>query len=131
MAGMTVVGAIGAFFRYVLVAPIQWSEEVALGLFVWLVFVGAAAVSRHGMHIPIDILVVLLPPATQYWLRIVVHLIVLVLLGAFIVIGWSFAITAWDSRTIALKLPMFWIDLSAVRAAVRTNGLTSPTLTIA
>ena len=49
------------FTRYVLSAPLPWSEEIARLLVVWLTFVGAGFVSSRNAHIAVDILAVYLP----------------------------------------------------------------------
>ncbi len=114
LAAMTAIVAAAVFFRYILVSPFQWAEEVALGLFVWLVFVGAASGSKRGAHPAVDVFFVILPASVRRVVSVVGHLIVLALLAAFVVIGWSFASQSWNSHTIALKLPMFWIHVSVV-----------------
>ncbi|MEJ2134846.1 MAG: TRAP transporter small permease subunit [Desulfofustis sp.] len=46
LVGSTLVMVISillqVFFRYVMNAPLYWSEEIARYAFVWLVFIGAA-----------------------------------------------------------------------------------------
>lgn len=51
----------GVVARYVFSAPLQWSDEIALGLFVWLTFVGAAAAWRNHDMFGIDMIVDRLP----------------------------------------------------------------------
>jgi TRAP-type transport system small permease protein len=46
----------GVFYRYALNDPMVWSEELLVGLFVWLVFVGASAAARTSSHIRLDLL---------------------------------------------------------------------------
>jgi TRAP-type C4-dicarboxylate transport system permease small subunit len=51
----SLVGQFGAlslqvFTRYVMNSPVSWSEEVALHLFVWMIFIGAAYGVRLGAH---------------------------------------------------------------------------------
>ena len=43
-------------FRYVVRDPLTWSQEFIVGLFTWLIFIGAAAAIRSRMHIRIDAL---------------------------------------------------------------------------
>ncbi len=47
-----VVAAVVA--RYVFRDPLTWSQEFIVGLFTWLIFIGAAAAIRSRMHIRID-----------------------------------------------------------------------------
>ncbi len=55
--------------RYVLLAPLAWSEELARYCFVWIVFLGATLGLERGVHIGVDILTTLLPVALQRWLQ--------------------------------------------------------------
>ncbi len=55
--------------RYVLLAPLAWSEELARYCFVWIVFLGATLGLEQGVHIGVDILTTLLPLTLQRWLQ--------------------------------------------------------------
>lgn len=44
------------FMRYVLNRPPTWSDELARYLYIWMVFLGAALVSRRGAHITMEYL---------------------------------------------------------------------------
>ena len=56
LATMTVVILLGVAFRYVLEAPLPWSEELAKLLMLWIVFLGASAGIHRGEHVTIDFL---------------------------------------------------------------------------
>jgi len=51
--------------RYLFERPLTWSEEVSKLLLVWLVFLGAAAVTLDGRHLDVDVLF----RAAPLWLR--------------------------------------------------------------
>ncbi|MGP9537177.1 TRAP transporter small permease [Brachybacterium sp. AOP43-C2-M15] len=81
VAGALLIAVFGmivfqVFTRYVLSAPLPWSEEVARLLVVWLTFVGAGFVASRNAHIGVDILAVYLPrrlaTATQILAMLVV-----------------------------------------------------------
>ena len=63
LALVVIVGATcwGVLTRYITSQPAAWASEVAGIAFAWLVFVGAAAGFKYGMHVTIDMLVALLP----------------------------------------------------------------------
>lgn len=58
MIGVTLAQVI---FRYVLAAPLPWSEELARYCFVWIVFLGGAIGLSRGIHLGVDIFVNMLP----------------------------------------------------------------------
>lgn len=49
-------------FRYVVAAPLPWSEEMARYCFVWIVFLGGAVGLARGIHLGVDLVVNMLPP---------------------------------------------------------------------
>lgn len=112
MAVLLIVVASSVFFRYVLNAPFAWTEEVALALFVWMVFVGSAAVVKSGGQVAVDILFVKLPKSFQRILLLVADVIVIGVLVAIIWLGWAYAWDERESYTLALKVPLFWIYLA-------------------
>lgn len=52
---MTVVVFLQVFYRYVLAQPLQWSEELARYLFVWLSIMGAALALQRKGHFGLDL----------------------------------------------------------------------------
>jgi TRAP-type C4-dicarboxylate transport system permease small subunit len=60
---VTIVAMIfaGVIARYVFSNPLQWSDELAIGLFVWLTFIGASAAWRDHTLFGIDMIVDRLP----------------------------------------------------------------------
>jgi TRAP-type C4-dicarboxylate transport system permease small subunit len=62
MTGVT-LAQVGA--RYLLGAPLIWSEEAARYLFVWVSMIGAALAVRQGAHYALTALVEQLPPAAR------------------------------------------------------------------
>jgi TRAP-type C4-dicarboxylate transport system permease small subunit len=54
-AGLTVVVALQVFTRFVLHAPVIWSEEVARFLFFWVVLLGSAMSVKSRRHFAIDV----------------------------------------------------------------------------
>lgn len=57
------------FFRYALNDPITWGEELVVGLFTWMIFLGSAAAIRNHMHIRIDVMASVYRHARMRWLN--------------------------------------------------------------
>ena len=55
----------GVVARYVFVAPLVWSDELASLLFIWLTMLGAVIAFRRGEHMRMTFLVKKASPATQ------------------------------------------------------------------
>lgn len=58
---MVMVTLAQVVFRYVIAAPLPWSEELARYCFVWIVFLGGAIGLSRGIHLGVDLFVNLLP----------------------------------------------------------------------
>ena len=89
LAALVVVASLQVFTRYVLNAPLSWTEEAARMLFTWIIFIGAALIVKRGSHISIDILVKVLPPAPRRWLLIVSHMVTVAVVGILAVKGFQ------------------------------------------
>lgn len=114
MAMIIVIEFLGVAARYLLSMPLQWSDEIALGLFVWLTFIGSAAAWRRHDHPGVDLLVDRLPRRARRVVWAVNYVVIsIVLLGA-IVLGWRLAISNLNSYTLNLELPRFYIDVAFV-----------------
>ena len=95
----------GVVSRYVTAQPSTWTGEVAAIAFAWLVFVGAAAGFKYGMHVAIDMLVVVLPKPAQRLVGAAADLLVLAFLATLFVLAVQFSIDAWGDPTSVLRLP--------------------------
>ncbi len=75
---MVLIIVVQVGFRYLLASPISWSEEVAILMLVWFGMLSVAtAVYRHS-HMAISIIWDHLPKKGQYWLDVVVQLLILI-----------------------------------------------------
>ena len=52
-------------FRYLLMIPLPWTEELARFTLVWVTFLGAASVTRRKLHIAVDYFIAKLPVKTS------------------------------------------------------------------
>jgi TRAP-type C4-dicarboxylate transport system permease small subunit len=69
---LSVVVFFQVFNRFILKLPWAWSEELAMLLFQWVVFLGAAVGVKRMNHFGIDLLVEKLPEKTRYYLDLIV-----------------------------------------------------------
>lgn len=93
-------------FRYVLNAPLAWTEELARLSIIWLTFAGGAIVFRSRAHIRIDLLLDLLPGVPR---RVLIWLIEIGLVVVLVVLapnGWQMTVIFWPSKTPAIELPI-------------------------
>jgi TRAP-type C4-dicarboxylate transport system permease small subunit len=109
------VASLQVLSRYVLVAPLPWTEEVARFLLVWVTFLGAASVTRRKLHIAVEFLSAKFPlqlgtavSAAQYLLMII--FLAVVLWGTVVMF-----MSSWPVHAGTLPwLSMSWVYLGAV-----------------
>lgn len=102
----------GVLTRYVTAQPAAWAGEVAGMGFAWLVFLGAAAGFKRGLHVSIDILTSRLPVVVERTLAIVVQLAILAFATYVFWLGVGFTIKNLDNPSAVLRLPQSIIYLA-------------------
>jgi TRAP-type transport system small permease protein len=84
LAALVTTTSLQVFTRYVINAPLPWTEELAKMLFVWITFLGSAVIAKRGTHISIDFVTTLLPAGARRWVLVagqVITVTILLLLG--------------------------------------------------
>ena len=116
-AGMVLVTLLGIVFRYVVQAPLFWTEETARFLMLWTGFLAMSIAMQKGQHIMIDALVSAFPAYVSKPLGYLVD----VMVGYFLVILLfkGYAMTSGTPMT-ALSLP---ISMAWIYAAVPLGAL--------
>jgi TRAP-type C4-dicarboxylate transport system permease small subunit len=106
LAGMTILVFLTVIYRYFLLAPISWGEEMARFLFIALSMLGAALAMKDRSHFTITILTARFPVAVRAWLNIAVALGATALLAVLIDKGWSLTLMNRNQISPALGVPM-------------------------
>jgi TRAP-type C4-dicarboxylate transport system permease small subunit len=98
--------------RYFLDQPLQWTEEIAGLLMIWIVMLGGIAAERDNQHLAIPVLVELLSPKATA----AVNLVVSVFSAAFLLyvsyVGLKLALSVHFKVTDILRISYFWIDIA-------------------
>lgn len=75
--------------RYVFNSPIAGAGSIAMVCFIWVTFIGSAAIARRGRHIVIDVLVTLFPSRIQAIVQSLVQLFVIGVIGFVLYFTWN------------------------------------------
>ena len=102
--------------RAVLNHSLPWADELARMLFIWLIFIGAAAAFARYEHIAVDILVRKLKPRAAHMLYLFQHLMITALMGVIIWGGFLVLFRA-SGRTAILGVPWNLVNVSLVLCA--------------
>ena len=112
VGAITVIVALGVFFRFVLNNSLPWTEEVAKFVMVWLAFIGAPVVLKEGGHIAIDFIPSRLPRWLGHALLMVIQVIVMVVLAVLVYQGWALAWNALPQVAATVEVSLFYIFLA-------------------
>ena len=96
---------------------LPWADELARMLFIWLVFIGAAAAFSRYEHIAVDALVRRLPLRTAHMLYLLQHLIITGLMVVMIWGGYQ-VLTRSSGRSAIMDVPLSFISLSLVLCVI-------------
>ncbi|MGQ4877273.1 TRAP transporter small permease [Billgrantia sp. LNSP4103-1] len=99
--------------RSLLNRSLPWADELARMLFIWLIFVGAAAAFARYEHIAVDFLVRRLKPRAAYLLYLLQHLVITTLMSI-MVWGGYLVMSRSTGRTAILGVPWNLINVSLV-----------------
>ena len=108
MTGITISVFLQVITRYVLAYPLDWPEELARILFVWVALLGAVLALRRAAHFSIGTLTDLFPRPAQRGLAIGLRVI---LLGFLVLVAWlglDAALRVQDQQSAAMEISMTW-----------------------
>jgi TRAP-type C4-dicarboxylate transport system permease small subunit len=118
LAAMAVIIFANVTLRYLTNESIEWAEEVARHLMIWLTFLGAGPVLRYGGHIAVDNLQDGLPRALAVVMRALIALLLLGFFGFMIWYGVLYLERAQYQTTAATQ-----ISFAYVYAAMPIGGV--------
>lgn len=104
--------AIAVVFRYVFNQPLLFSFDLAVVLFVWLIFLGLTRAAHEGAHLAVDMLVTTLPAGAQRVLDIGMRLMMIAI--SIFVIVYGLDLTQRTRMEIAsMRISMAWTYAAA------------------
>jgi TRAP-type C4-dicarboxylate transport system permease small subunit len=117
--------------RYAFNNSLTWSEEVTRMLFVWVVFLGAAAILKRGSHMGLDMFG-WLPQRWRLGIDMVNELVALAFASTLVWYGIEYARLGADQNTAATGVSLAWVyaalpvggALYGLRTLVRIARLT-------
>jgi len=102
--------------RYVFNDPLTWGEELIVGLFTWMVFIGAAAAIRSHMHIRIDVIGPILANPRMNWLNTLT-----VIIGLAIIVTMVVACHEYVLQELVVESPMLGVSKGWFAMAMPTG----------
>ncbi|ERM02159.1 C4-dicarboxylate ABC transporter permease [Brucella intermedia 229E] len=104
---------IAVVMRYWMHQPLQWTEEMAGLLMIWIVMLGSIAAERSNQHLAIPMLVDLFSEK----LREIINAVVAILSGGLFLLyvsyaGYKLSVAAQLKVTDVLRVSYYWIDIA-------------------
>lgn len=112
LTAMALIIFANVVLRYTTSQSIEWAEEVARYLMVWLTFIGAGPVLRYGGHIAVDNLQDALPKKAAMLIRIFIALLIFGFFGFMIYYGALYVERAHFQMTPTTQISMGWVYAS-------------------
>lgn len=94
-------------------SPINWSVDLAQGLFVWVVYLGASLATHDDRHIGISYFVDLLPPAGKRAVTIIGNLIVIIFLAFIVYYGIQVSIINVNRQLTSIPISYSFVTIAA------------------
>jgi TRAP-type C4-dicarboxylate transport system permease small subunit len=76
LAVMMVLGLLQIISRFVIKAPITWSEAMLMYMFIWFSFIGASLAVKELAHFEVEIFMIHLPVKMQKFVAILVNVMI-------------------------------------------------------
>jgi TRAP-type C4-dicarboxylate transport system permease small subunit len=117
--GLSFIVFLQFFTRYVMNDSLAWTEEIARYALIWVVFVGAAMVTRRNSHIAVELVSNLLPPnATRAALLAFIDIVKLCFMGLLAYFSITIVERMHYQRMTVIDLPMSYVYAGVVLGCV-------------
>lgn len=109
LVAVTIIAVLGVYYRYVLIDPLQWAEEIARYILIWMTLIGASVAVKERKHVMLTSVVVRIPERMALIIEIVFFLIIIFIIGL-IANESIIMVYARSAKTISasLQISMLW-----------------------
>lgn len=109
VAVILIIG-LAVFYRYALNEPIQWAEEIARYLLIWLSLVAASVAVRERKHLNLTAVIRRLPERMSLMIEIVLYVIIVVLLTVVAKYSWLMVVNRSVRQfSPSIAISMLWV----------------------
>ena len=111
MVALVVVVFIQVFNRFILQTPLAWSEDLAMLLYQWVVFVGAALGVKRMRHFGIELVVRQFPERWRHAIELLTPLVMLIVAAVMVVEGYTLLGLNLNRTYSTMNLSYLWAFL--------------------
>ncbi len=110
--------------RYFFNHSISWSEEIALLMIVWFIFIGCSVAARQGAHVSMDVLENILSKKATKYLSVIVNIISFAFCGIIVYAGIGMVQKAINLNSMATSISMpLWVAYLSVPVGMVLMGI--------
>jgi TRAP-type C4-dicarboxylate transport system permease small subunit len=109
---MTAIVLLGVCFRYILMAPLPWGEELARYLMIWGASLGASVAFREGSHVGVTLIMDRFHGKTGIALTKAAQFIVILFMAIVMIEGFVLVLKLKGQTSTAMEIPMAWAYLA-------------------
>jgi C4-dicarboxylate transporter DctQ subunit len=106
---MSIVILLGVFFRYVLIEPLPWSEDLGRYLMIWIALFGVGVVMQNGAHVAVTVFVERMPNRLRLAFLLIAKALVLGFALAMGYLGIKLLLTMMPQISPTLHIRMRWV----------------------
>jgi TRAP-type C4-dicarboxylate transport system permease small subunit len=106
---MSIVILLGVFFRYVLIEPLPWSEDLGRYLMIWIALFGVGVVMQNGAHVAVTVFVERMPNRLRLVFLLIAKTLVLGFALAMGYLGIKLLLTMMPQISPTLHIRMRWV----------------------
>ncbi len=111
MVALAVIVFVQVFNRFVLQTPLAWSEDLAMLLYQWVVFVGAALGVKRLRHFGIELVVRQFPERWRRRIALLTPVVMLIVAIVMIVQGYALVMINQNRTFSTMDLSYIWAFL--------------------
>ncbi len=115
---MTVSTLIGIVFRYVMINPLPWTEELARYTMIWMGLLAISMGVRRESHLGLNLIVKLLPALVQTGLKMISRILIAGFLFVLMIYGTKMAMNGFHQTMPALQIPMGFVLIAVPLSAM-------------
>ena len=108
---MSIVILLGVFFRYVLIKPLPWSEDLGRYLMIWTALFGVGVVMQNKAHVAVTIFAEKMPKRVGLLLLLTAKILVFGFGLTMGYLGVQLLLTMMTQISPTLHIPMQWVYL--------------------
>ncbi len=114
MGVMTLTVLLQILFRYIMKAPLIWTEELSRYLMIWMAFIAASSIIRNWESISVDLFVGKLSPNVQFYIKLFNKIVVF----AFCLLIFIISLRIYPKVSASQKAPALRINMLIPQSGV-------------